>query len=102
MRVRRVGQHTFEQSGQHRLDSRFPTAVDDKHFAEPPRFIQAQFRQPFACRRFFLSERGVLQGFQRGETPTQTLQFRACLVELRRIRAFAFQRLFVRGAAFVE
>ncbi len=65
VRVRRIGEHAFEQTGQHRLDGRVPSFSHTERFAESARFIETEFRQPFAGRRFFLTERGVLQCFQR-------------------------------------
>ena len=55
-------------------------------------------RQPFAGGGFFLTERGVLQGFQRGQTTAQALQFGARLVQRRLRSAFVFQHLLVRAA----
>ena len=66
--------HRIKPASEHGFHRALPTLIDLQHSTQPRRLAQTNARQPFGRTGSFLSERGVLQGFQRAQPSTRRLQ----------------------------
>ena len=89
-RFRRIDQHAFDQLAQRAFDRIFPARFDREFFADAGGRIQPTRFQPGHRRALLLAQRGMLQGFQRGQATACGLGVLADLGQLRLRAALLF------------
>ena len=76
-RFRRFDQHAFDQLAERAFDGVLPALLDDQLLADARGVVEPALAQPFGRGALLLAQRGVLQGFQRGQAATRGLRLLA-------------------------